>query len=565
MVLTSTTKTEKQMTTILTSEVIIPGSFVVLQGSPGDGVMNTMDYLPAPLDEDEDNVTSLIQEEIIRQQPPLGSFQTPKTTLGSLSTVIPSTTRDDFVVVTDQEDNEDPTSRNGNINIDSSKRRALVKDWERQDRERVALERQEWREAASTMSPSDHVFMQEEPFWWLTTAGKVAVLRDLPTKLSNGTILTSIMGGLSPGTTLVATDIAYLDSKTLQRIPMKPLSSSNNYDHRLYSKGKVGWMVFVQVEQLGRPGYIAMSCDGYPLLAPGLPSWYIQPDEWIWRVTCPAGAYVRDGLELNTRHLKTLPYGSLVQVTRRTVNNQGLSRLRVSAIVDDFWSPSSQKRLIEGWCSEGLNPLSGNRGSVLLPLPFPVPAMYRISLPIGAVVRSGVELSSPEIGKAERDTAVAITGRAFAEHPVDRCLERLRLASGGWISLRLNRQGGASIVQQLAGEIDWSFDPDHPATYHWQHMVSGDLSSVDSDAVSAQSISSSQKQQIQQCRSTPPQQQLRSQCLICLTEERNATIVHGETGHVVCCLVCSRILKARGDKCPVCRLEIDLVIQHFWA
>ena len=37
-------------------------------------------------------------------------------------------------------------------------------------------------------------------------------------------------------------------------------------------------------------------------------------------------------------------------------------------------------------------------------------------------------------------------------------------------------------------------------------------------------------------------------CLICLTESRSATIVHGETGHIACCLTCARILKARGDK-----------------
>ncbi len=95
-----------------------------------------------------------------------------------------------------------------------------------------------------------------------------------------------------------------------------------------------------------------------------------------------------------------------------------------------------------------------------------------------------------------------------------------------------------------------------------------------------------------------------NRCLICLSNERTSTIVHGETGHIVCCLACARILKGRGDnvslrcmklhnfiylfpsrsvarvysfvffygiltasktKCPVCRLPIDLVIQHFWA
>ena len=54
-------------------------------------------------------------------------------------------------------------------------------------------------------------------------------------------------------------------------------------------------------------------------------------------------------------------------------------------------------------------------------------------------------------------------------------------------------------------------------------------------------------------------------CLICLTDERDATIVHGGTGHIATCLGCARILKARGDNCPVCRLPIDMVIQQFWA
>uniref|UniRef100_A0A6U1U8Q6 RING-type domain-containing protein n=1 Tax=Trieres chinensis TaxID=1514140 RepID=A0A6U1U8Q6_TRICV len=57
----------------------------------------------------------------------------------------------------------------------------------------------------------------------------------------------------------------------------------------------------------------------------------------------------------------------------------------------------------------------------------------------------------------------------------------------------------------------------------------------------------------------------RMTCLVCLTEQRNSTIVHGGTGHIACCLTCARLLKSRGFSCPVCRLEIDTVIQHFWG
>ena len=49
------------------------------------------------------------------------------------------------------------------------------------------------------------------------------------------------------------------------------------------------------------------------------------------------------------------------------------------------------------------------------------------------------------------------------------------------------------------------------------------------------------------------------------TDARNATFVHGETGHIACCLLCARALQARGDSCPVCRLPVDVVIQHFFA
>jgi len=780
------TTTTTTTTTTLNAEIIIPGTFVVLQGSPGDGVMNTMDYLPSPLDEEDDDDIEEVDHDIEEEEDyednegienddtedvnmrmdidedyndddddddnspnnnhnthsriptqPLGSFQMPTTTLGSLSSLIsppstaatrttgtnPSTTTatstvslssaafiagrrtttgggggggggGGFVVVTDQEDENLVSSsstssssttssgwggrkNNTNPHRYGPKRRELIKEWKRKDRERTRVECQEWKEIASTMLPSRHLFMEavkeeeddddddenddddnRHPFWWLTKSGKLAVFEELPTRSyttnnnnnnerrrRRNVMLKRVLVGISPGTTLIAKDIHYLDSKTLQPIMVGPLSTTtpmamneDNDDYHLYPKGRVGWMIFLHVElimhdhsnfhhpqsdlqeQQPTMGYIAMNCDGYPLIVPGLPSWYVQPDEWIWRVTCPAGAYVRAGLELNSKHLETLPYGSLVQVSQRTLNSQGLSRLKVSAIVEDTWnistSPSdtrhpssasssaaaaatlsssssttttlttSKKRLIQGWCSEGLNPLSGNRGKVLLPLPFPVPAMYIVTLSEGALVRSEIELSSPIMGKVDMGMSVAITRRAFAEHPADQCLERLRLAKGGWISRRLNRPGGDFVVHSKADDTDWAFDTDNPTAYHWQYLRSCDLSTVDSDAVSNQTIDSttpprrqprspsSRSSSSSGSMSSPPRQQQpqqplpqqhRSQCLICLSEERNATIVHGETGHIVCCLVCARILKARGDKCPVCRLEIDSVIQHFWA
>ena len=52
-------------------------------------------------------------------------------------------------------------------------------------------------------------------------------------------------------------------------------------------------------------------------------------------------------------------------------------------------------------------------------------------------------------------------------------------------------------------------------------------------------------------------------CVVCFVNEKNATIVHGDTGHMACCLECARILQDRGDGCPICRAPIEHVIRQF--
>lgn len=54
-------------------------------------------------------------------------------------------------------------------------------------------------------------------------------------------------------------------------------------------------------------------------------------------------------------------------------------------------------------------------------------------------------------------------------------------------------------------------------------------------------------------------------CIICMTAPKNATIIHGATGHVCCCLFCAKKLETREDPCPICREPIQLVIQQFLA
>ena len=53
-------------------------------------------------------------------------------------------------------------------------------------------------------------------------------------------------------------------------------------------------------------------------------------------------------------------------------------------------------------------------------------------------------------------------------------------------------------------------------------------------------------------------------CVLCLTEPRNASIVHGQTGHQICCIGCAERLKKDKKKCPVCRKKIKLVVKNFF-
>lgn len=52
-------------------------------------------------------------------------------------------------------------------------------------------------------------------------------------------------------------------------------------------------------------------------------------------------------------------------------------------------------------------------------------------------------------------------------------------------------------------------------------------------------------------------------CIICMEEPKNASIIHGETGHQACCIDCARALYAAKKSCPICRAKIDAVVQNF--
>ena len=54
-------------------------------------------------------------------------------------------------------------------------------------------------------------------------------------------------------------------------------------------------------------------------------------------------------------------------------------------------------------------------------------------------------------------------------------------------------------------------------------------------------------------------------CVICMEKATDATLVHGRTAHVCCCLDCAHNLMKLGQTCPMCRKPIESVLQLFFA
>ena len=52
-------------------------------------------------------------------------------------------------------------------------------------------------------------------------------------------------------------------------------------------------------------------------------------------------------------------------------------------------------------------------------------------------------------------------------------------------------------------------------------------------------------------------------CIICLTKPKTASLIHGSSGHQVCCFSCAKRLKRRGKVCPVCRRPIQKVVKNY--
>lgn len=271
----------------------------------------------------------------------------------------------------------------------------------------------------------------------------------------------------------------------------------------------------------------------------------------------------------------------MVPVLERKLNAQGLPRLRVVRL--DPGQREVSAAGTPGWISESLNPLSGQRGAVTQAVPLPRALLFRVVLAEGCVVRRDVELASPQVTELRRGDVVAVTGHAWTDAPARRCVPRLRLLDGsGWVSLHLNHSPPANkpivafvreapelspAAMRLVNDHFWATSA---ATAGMAGGGGGGAGAGDGDsdagkAEPAKAAAAASSEAAAGDGAAAAAGVDAALCVVCLESPRGATIVHGETGHIACCLQCARVLKGRGDPCPVCRLPIAAVIKNYYA
>ena len=361
--------------------------------------------------------------------------------------------------------------------------------------------------------------------WWIDPETcKLRMFPTLPEPIPENS--NQPCGTLAPGTTIVARELYTFEKFLNEGVRYKSLGS--------FKKSMIGNFLgrnepcslpkehrpragIIQYLLINAPlkGYIVWSVDGYTLLSPGSPgASFYTGSSWYWKVTCVDGCFIRADKNLSSPHQATLPYGSHVQVLRKEVNEAGLSRLKVRG-------ENAYGQKVEGWSSEFLNPLSGQRGPILQPLPLAVPVLYQVILGWGACVRRDVELTSQVVKTLPKNTETPIVGRCYTEFPASGCLTRFTLAPGkAYASLVLNVPGNPVIWKPL-GKIDAEFDPENAALYHWQLSQRW-----------KEDVEPPQNQGARSTTSAMDPEAKDRKCVCCEDKSPNACIVHGETGHI---------------------------------
>jgi hypothetical protein len=407
-------------------QYLLPGPFVVMQGMPGDGMMNTIDSIPV-VDHDRSFDGNRFQE---KDDPTANGDIEGDIHLSHHSTNSNNSRNrmQDESMLHDRVETAVKSSCPRDSKYTSLTRSEVtaIERWRLDCRKReTCVENDIFTPCNPQTASGKSCDVTNRQPWWSSTTGQLVIFDTLPTYDQQILTLGNTVDVLPAGSTVWGEELIFLDSsnftilKQIQDITDSWESSSI---------GLKGSCLFLRITSPCE-GYILFNLEGYYFVGFGEPATYTQPDCWVWRVAYPVGAYVRQGLELDSAHVGTVPFGGMVRVTRKTVNGMGLSRLSIEWIGDmvdsDSTTSSSHSGTVKvqrkrthaqvlGWVSEFLNPLSGIRGPILQPISFPVPALYRVRLQQGAIIRAGVELSSQEIGHAPLGSILSIVGRSFS-------------------------------------------------------------------------------------------------------------------------------------------------------
>ena len=50
-------------------------------------------------------------------------------------------------------------------------------------------------------------------------------------------------------------------------------------------------------------------------------------------------------------------------------------------------------------------------------------------------------------------------------------------------------------------------------------------------------------------------------CIICMKKNKNVSLIHGNTAHILCCNECAEFL----EKCPICREPIEKIVTNYYS
>lgn len=269
------------------------------------------------------------------------------------------------------------------------------------------------------------------------------------------------IASLRPGSVVLATCLLTLDNKEwIPHTSRHILPNTTQTQFLCIDSPMIGYILYHYLDTL--------------YLVPGFPSSYASMNV---RVICHDGAVVRLGKELSSRKITTLPFGTVVRVKNKCVNDMNLGRFLITTsvvkdqeeklnypIIMNFNSVSNsifkcilsslppvngilyfkndtiylqRYRNVTGYISQHLNPLSNKQGRIVTQLV--IPMLYQVILDQGAIVRSGRELTSKQIGYLPCGCMVKVVEKGYSKYPKEQCVKRLRLKQGGWVSGRLNK------------------------------------------------------------------------------------------------------------------------------